>query len=193
MCEKLNILQYNVRNSGNRVMAPLLADPRVSQFSFLAIQEPFHKSFTNSTHNPSYTSFHLFHPGVEKSQVCFFINKSINPSSWSGDFPSRDYGYLRLKSPAMGARDIKIHNIYRPQGPSSFISDFSHDTDFSDFFSAAPDISDVFSLLHHGLLDVSVDHILIGDFNMHQPLWGGAQATADPMAECKGPAVRVQD
>ncbi len=76
-----------------------------------------------------------------------------------------------------------IHYIYRPQGSSSFISSFSHVSDFCDFFSAAPDNSDVFSLLNHVLLDVSVDHILLGDFNLHYPLWGGAQATADPMAE----------
>jgi hypothetical protein len=172
MIEKLNILQYNVRKSNKEVMAPLLADPRVSQFSLLAIQEPFHNSFNNSTHNPSYTSFHLFHPCVENSQVCFFINKSVNPSSWSGNFLSPDYGYLRLKSPVQGARDIMIHNIYRPQGTSSFISCFSHDSDFSDFFLAATDNSDVFSLLHHALLDDSVDHILLGDFNLHHPLRG---------------------
>ncbi len=135
-------------------MAPLLADPRVSQFSLLTIEEPFHNSFNNSIHNPSYTSFHLFHPCVENSRVCFFINQSVNPSSWSGHFPSPDYGYLRLKRPVPRARDIMIHNIYRPQGTSSFISSFSHDSDFSDFFSAAPDNSDVFSHLHHALLDI---------------------------------------
>ncbi len=76
-----------------------------------------------------------------------------------------------------------IHNIYRPQGTSSFISSFSHDSELSDFFLTVPDNSDVFSLLHHVLLDILVDHILLGDFNLHQPLWGGARATADPMAE----------
>ncbi len=40
----------------------------------------------------------------------------------------------------------------------------------------------MFSLLHHALLDVSVDHILLGDINLHHPLWGGDQATTDPMA-----------
>ncbi len=76
-----------------------------------------------------------------------------------------------------------IHNIYRPQGTSSFISNFSHDSDFSDIFLAAPDNFDVVSLLHNVLLDNSVDHILHGDFNLHHPSWGGTQATADPMAE----------
>jgi hypothetical protein len=138
MIEKLKIFQYNARKEGNKVIAPMLADPKISQFPILAIQEPFHNSFANSTHNPSYTSFHLLHPCVENSRVCFFINKSVNPSSWSRDFPSPDYGYLRLKSIVPGARDIIIHNIYRPQGSSSFISNFSQDSDFSDFFLLPP-------------------------------------------------------
>ncbi len=82
-----------------------------------------------------------------------------------------------------GARDIMVHNIYRPQGTSSFISNFSQEYNLSDFFSAAPDTSDVFSLLHHALPDTSVDHIPLGDFNLHCSLWGGAEATADTMAE----------
>jgi hypothetical protein len=40
----------------------------------------------------------------------------------------------------------------------------------------------VFSLLYYALLDVFVDNILLGDFNLHHPMWGGAQATADPVA-----------
>jgi hypothetical protein len=107
-------------------------------------------------------------------EFVFFINKAVNPSSWSGDFLSPDYGYLQLKSPVEGARDIMVHNIYRPQGISSFISNFSQESDLSGFFSAAPDASDVFSLLHHALLDTCVDHILLGDFNLHHPLRGGA-------------------
>ncbi len=48
MTEELNILQYNVMKSGNRVMTLLLADPRVLQFSLLALEEPFDNFFNNS-------------------------------------------------------------------------------------------------------------------------------------------------
>ncbi len=82
-----------------------------------------------------------------------------------------------------GARDIMIHNIYRPQGSSSFIFNFSQDSNFPDFFSAPPDASDVFSLLHHALLDTSADTILLGSFNLHHPLWGGDQANNDTLDE----------
>ncbi len=164
-------------------MALMLADPIISQFPILAIQEPFHSSYIISTHNPSYTSFHLFHPNVENFRVCFFINKSVNSSSWSGDFQSPDYGYLRLKSMVPGTRDIIIHNIYRPQSSSSFISKFSQESDFSDFFSATTNTSDAFSLLYNTLLDTSAEHILLGDFNLYHPLWGGENAKTDTLSE----------
>jgi hypothetical protein len=114
--------------------------------------------------------------------VCFFINKSINPSPCSGDFPGPDFGYLWLISSVEGARDIIIHNIYRPQGTSSFISNLAHNTYLCDFFSHAPDNYDVFPCLNHTLLNVSLDHDLLGYFNLHYPLLGGAQATADSIA-----------
>ncbi len=115
------------------IESPLLADPRVSACHL----KPSHNSFNNSTHIPTHTSFHLYHPGMGNSHVGFFIYKSISPSPCSRNFPSPDYGYLQLKSPVEGATDIVIRNIYRSQGTSSFISHFSYPCDFSDFFSAA--------------------------------------------------------
>jgi hypothetical protein len=67
---------------------------------------------------------------------------------------------LHLKSPVQGARDIIIHDIYRPQGTSSFISNISHDSDVSDFFSTAPENSDVLFLRQHVLVDIFFGLIL---------------------------------
>jgi formylmethanofuran dehydrogenase subunit E-like metal-binding protein len=75
-----------------------------------------------------------------------------------------------------------IHNIKWPQGTSSFISILSHDSNSSDLSSAVPDNNDVFFLRHYALLDISVGYNLLGDFNLHNPLCGGVQATPDPMA-----------
>ncbi len=69
-----------------------------------------------------------------------------------------------------GARKALVHNIYRSQGTSSFITNFSHNSDFPDCFSAAPHTSDMFSLTYHVPLDASIDHILLGDFNWQYPL-----------------------
>ncbi len=79
--DKLNILQYNMQNNLKVVMTPILADKQVAQFSVLAVQEPFQNSFIPTTNNLSYSTFHLHHPFVPNSRVCFFINQSINPSS----------------------------------------------------------------------------------------------------------------
>jgi hypothetical protein len=96
---------------------------------------------------------------------------------------SPDNDFMQLESPVEGARNVMVHNIYRPQGTISFISDSTYDSYYFSFFSAAPDISDVFSLPHHTLINAFVDHILLGDFNLYHLLCGGAQATTDTMAE----------
>ncbi len=182
MTEKLNSMQYNVRKSGNRVMAPLLADPIVLQFFLIVFKEPFHSSLNNSTHNPSNTSFHLFNSCVESSQVYFFISKSFNLTFSSSICLRPSYSYLQLKSPIDGAGDIIILYIYRPQDTSSVTSNYPHDSDFSDDISAAPYSYYVDSLFYLAPLDASLDHILLGDFNLCNPLWVSAQVTADLMA-----------
>ncbi len=157
----------------NEVMAPILADKQVALFSVLAVQEPFRNSFIPTTHNPSYSNFHLHHPSVTNFRVCFFINKSINPSSWSGYFPSPDYGFLRFRSPVNGARDVVIHNIYRPIGSKSAIASLSNG------LPVPSDATDILSLLHFSLQDTYADHIVLGDFNLHHPTWGGPHVRPD--------------
>ncbi len=61
---------------------------------------------------------------------------------------------------------IGIHSfIHWLEGTSSFNYNFSYNSNISDYILPAPDNSDVFSLLHYALLDISVDYILLGDFN----------------------------
>jgi hypothetical protein len=50
------------------------------------------------------------------------------------------------------------------------VSNISDNPNFSDFFSGAPDIFDLFSLLQHALLDFFVDLILLGNFNLQHSL-----------------------
>jgi hypothetical protein len=99
-------------------MAPLLADHCISEFTVLAVQEPWRNLHMHNTHNPSNSLFHLFNPLSAKALVCFFVNKSLNPSSYSATFPTPKYGHLCLRSPVEGARDIMIHNVYRTRNLS---------------------------------------------------------------------------
>ncbi len=149
----------------NVVMASILADKQVAQFSNLAVQEPFQNSFIPTTHNPSYSTFHLHHPFVPNSHVCFSTFKSINHSSWTRNFSNPYYSFLHLGS--LGVRDVVIHNIYR------LICFKSSIASFSDGLLVLSDANDVLSLLHFSLQDTSVDHIVLGDFNLHYRIWGG--------------------
>jgi hypothetical protein len=103
-------------------MAPLLADHRIAEFTVLAVQEPGQNPHMYTTQNPSNSSFHLFYPPSAEASVCFFVNKSLNPSSYSATFPSPKYRNLRLWSPVEGARDIMIHNVYHTRNfsPTSY-------------------------------------------------------------------------
>jgi hypothetical protein len=94
----LMILQYNVYTTKGIVMAPLLADHHMSEFTIIAIQEPWQNPHILTSHNPSNSSFHLLYPPSADASVCFFVNKSLNPSSYSAAFPTPKYGFLQLRS-----------------------------------------------------------------------------------------------
>ncbi len=66
-----------------------------------------------------------------------------------------------------------IHNIYRPIGSKSAISSLP------DGLLVFTDAKDVLSLLHFLLQDASVDLIVLGDINLHHPVWGGAHVRPD--------------
>jgi hypothetical protein len=74
-------------------MAPLLADHCISEFTLLAVQEPWQIPHIHTYHNPSYSSFHHFYPPSADAFVYFFVNKSLNPSFYSAAFPTPKYGY----------------------------------------------------------------------------------------------------
>ncbi len=124
MIEKLYIIQYNLQKNLNVVMAPILADKQVTKFSVLAVPEPYQNSFISLTHSVSYSTSYLLHSFVLNSCVYYFINKSMNSSYWTGDFPSPDYSSLPLRSPVNSARDVVIYSIYRLIGSKSAIASF---------------------------------------------------------------------
>jgi hypothetical protein len=67
----LKILQYNVQKSKKKVMAPLLADPKIHQYDIIAIQEPWTNPFSQkTTYCPRSTPFFLVYP-QEKGRCCF--------------------------------------------------------------------------------------------------------------------------
>jgi hypothetical protein len=148
----LKILQYNVQKSKNKVMAPLLADPRIQGFDIIALQEPWTNPLQDTTYCPRAALFHLVYP-PEKGRCCFLINKKLDISTWEPSFASPGLGSLQIQ--ARGWR-IWIYNVYS-QPP------ISH----SDINTPTP-----IPMLTN-LLEQEGEHIVLGDFNLHHPLWCG--------------------
>jgi hypothetical protein len=94
-------------------MAPLLADHRNSKFTVLAVQEPWQNPHMHTTHKPSNSSFHLYYPPSAEASICFFVNKSLNSSSYFATWTTPKYGHLCLQSSMEEASDVMIHNVYR--------------------------------------------------------------------------------
>ncbi len=145
-------------------MAPLLAYHCISVFNIFAIQEHWQNPHIHTTHNPSTSSFHLFYPPSADASVCFFLNKSLNPSSYSVAFPTPKYGYPRLRSSVEWARDVMIHNVYRTGNLSPTLLEHQHPDE-----PLSVDTHEIFSHVSIAFSDTSAHHVLLGDFNIHHP------------------------
>jgi hypothetical protein len=174
MTSQLKVLQYNVHTTEDIVIAPLFPNPRISHFTVLAVQEPWRNPRIQTTHNPSSSAFYLFYSPSDDASVCFFVNKSLNPSSYSAYFPTPKFGYLHLRSSANGVKDIMIHNVYRTQ---NFPPTSSENQPLGELLPL--DTHEIISFVHAALSDQSADHLLLGDFNIHHPNWGGPNARAE--------------
>ena len=156
--ETLTILQYNVRKSAKGTLIPLLSDKRTQDFDIIAIQEPWKNPTTSLLLNPYQSGFHLLYKPGGDTRVCFYINNKIDPESWEVEYPSKDMSTLKIKVKiGNGTKMIHIHNVYNPS-PLSTSSITSPST---------------LSTVLHQLQDPG-EHILLGDFNLHHPYWGGA-------------------
>ena len=154
----LSILQYNFNKSKNTVMADFLRREESMKYGILAIQEPWAGNpYQHTTHNPVKNVFHLLYPPETGEQelpprLCMFVNKDIASASWKVTFHSPDLMTLHLEFPGETQQVINIHNIYNPS-PSQ------------GNYSTLPDLSKA--------LEVEGEHIVVGDFNLHHPLWTG--------------------
>lgn len=151
--------------SRDKVMASLLRDKRIISYDVLAIQEPWRNPFMNTTHNPIPQHFELAYHDHRKTRVCFFINKRIGSSRWSVTHHTPDLSTLELRWGEEG-ETIVIHNVYNPVPAIESTN------------SALPTLREAMGRWRH------VEQVVVGDFNLHHPYWGGLKARrTDPEAE----------
>jgi exonuclease III len=150
----LRILQYNVNKSRNKVLAALLEDQRLKMYDVIAIQEPWRNPFDSQTYNPRHSGFHLIDLKRADSRVSIYVNKNISENIWTETVHSPDLLTVSLRLIGEEQAVINIHNIYNPP-PSSHTEEREKGT---------------LPYLQHAL-HMPGAHIVVGDFNLHHPLW----------------------
>ncbi|KAF1923273.1 uncharacterized protein M421DRAFT_15700, partial [Didymella exigua CBS 183.55] len=113
-----------------------------------------------TTHHLAKNVFHLCCPAEEEvgpTQVCFFINRRLDHKKWQFKEHSRDICLLTLEfgDDQQERQHIAIHSIYNLARRSK---------------SDGTVLSDIRTVLHNNQAN---KQILLGDFNLHHPMWGG--------------------
>ena len=140
-------------------MAPLLADEKVWKYDIIAIQEPWRNTFQAATFHSVRDRFDLVYNTQGNTRVCFFVNCSLR-GAWSHTHRTSDLDTLHLNVQDKELeRRIHIHNVYNPIRQTR-----------ADGPGALPN-------LHEALeADKTDEHVVLGDFNLHHPMWAGMQA-----------------
>ncbi|KAJ6032769.1 hypothetical protein N7540_003501 [Penicillium herquei] len=148
------------------VMAQFLRDPDVLQADVIAIQEPWKNPYQNTTHHPAKDTHELLWPddGEERPRVCMFVSKKL--AGWTHYAHSRDVQELRLKTVSVG--EIRLFNVYNEDGVWGGL-DMLKDV--------VPPVSE-----RRGTPSI-ISYLVVGDFNLHHPAWGGDTACEDPRAD----------
>src|SRR5438045_310463 len=153
---QITILQYNMHISKDKVMAPFFRDRTNDNYSVIAVQEPWinsHNPELITTHHSNTAHYELFFPTGANPHTCFFINKEIPVQNWTIVQHSPDLISLCLEHKELEeTKHLWIHNIY------------CHESDNNHYNTSA---------LWETALQAPGEHITVGDFNAHHPLWGG--------------------
>jgi hypothetical protein len=152
----LRILQYNVQKSRDVVLASLFQDARVLEYDILAIQEPWRNPFIATSYHPLKTHYQLTYMNDTSTRVCFYINKRIDPSTWRVSFISTDIITLKITNHTLYNK-LCIFNVYNEVATNT--------------------LSKLREAI--GELDSANELLVLGDFNLHHPLWSIAYCRAD--------------
>jgi exonuclease III len=157
--KELRILQHNVNHGKETTLASLLREPECKEFDILAIQEPWRNPFTTTGYNTQTSGFYLAYPPFLLARVCFYINKRLDTSKWTVTNHSEDMQTLTIKTEATGTQIeevLQIHNVYNPS-PASYSS------------KEPGTIETLRKILETSVSETN--HVVVGDFNLHHPLW----------------------
>ncbi len=133
---------------------PLLE--RKEQLEIIAIQEPWINPKIQATYCPADSPYGSVFANVGQARTCFLINKAIPVSMWTQD-PNQitsDYCSITVQ---LATGPLTIHYVYSPIPPS--VNSTEWETPLG-------------SMLLN-VNNIEGEHLVVGDFNLHHPLWGG--------------------
>jgi hypothetical protein len=138
-------------------MASLFHDNDTSRYDILAIQEPWRNPFIATSYHPFRQHFQIIYLDHPKTRACLYVNRRIDPSTWSTSCISPDLVSIKL-SHHHSDKTIHIFNVYFELG------------------------TDTLSVLSSALRDLGPqdEAIVVGDFNLHHPLWSAIHQRASP-------------
>lgn len=159
----LNILQYNVGTRPNRLKC-LLAQESVVRHDIIAIQEPPVSSDTGWPHNPGGNFWVVYREGeAYRPRVAMYVNKRIPISKWTESWFSDDVVRIDLEK---DGKATSVVNAYVPTRQSE----------------VGDNQEGALAKLREACR--SEDTVLVGDFNLHHPAWGGSRVRrAEELAE----------
>jgi endonuclease/exonuclease/phosphatase family metal-dependent hydrolase len=141
-------LQYNIQKSREVVLTSLFQDPGVLKYDILAIQEPWRNPYIYTSYHPLKRHFQLTYLADATMRACLYINKRLDPSTWSVSYVSKDIISLTIRNPTAG-KSIHIVNVYNEVGTNT--------------------LQKLRETI--GALDPPYGIMVLGDFNLHHPLW----------------------
>jgi hypothetical protein len=149
--KEITILQYNTNHSSYKIQTPFLQQMRPEEHHIIAIQEPWINPRTRKT--VTHPGYYTILPDDHCPRTAIYITKEIATTSWEAICHSGDLATLKLKTEDL---IIHIHNCYNPHRPYT-----------DQGLGTIP-------LIQKAIQESEgVEHILLGDFNLHHPKWGG--------------------
>lgn len=113
-----------------------------------------HPTDNTTVKHPAY---HLVMPGSTKGRTCIYVSKHLAADKWRMETtPAEADGDITSISLQTIQGKVWIHNIYNPPP-------LSHSSQELGTLHWIPQI-----LVQTGY------HMLVGDFNLHHPIWGGS-------------------
>ena len=140
-------------------MVSFFNDPRTLTYNIIAIQESWWNLEFFTTYHSHKNIFYLIYMEYVSTRVCLYINKKLSILSWNAIYHSPDLCIIDLDIPNISK--LYIHNIYNPIPM------------VNSYLKQVPKLKQAMVLFQ------SNKHIILGNFNLHYPVWGGIEAKND--------------